>query len=472
MSWKSTRCLTIIALFLLMLPQGCSDSDSDDSANEKYIEAYTLGTQAYIWGYPVVSNYNRFRVFSMFTEIDVKNKTLPRAPVNQICFLSDYVTPDERSIVAPNHDTIYGSAWLDLSIEPIVLRMPDMGSRFWIFEMCDFYTDVFASPGTLHGSSAGNYLIVGPDWNGAAPEGMVEVIRAPTHRVYLLPRILLRENPEDLAEVRELINQITICPLSEIDTAPTYIDYAGVPQIEEPDWVPEWTPDDTFWETLHAAIQATEIRPGEEAKVASFLDILSNRDDPDIRKGLDDALADSKQDVINAGSFSNLGDPVGNGWTLLTTGGRFGTDYLTRAGAAYSFIYYNLLEDSAYYMQTVDESGDLLDGSRNYRIHFDASDLPPYGENAFWSVTLYDSEFFLFANEFNRYNIGTVTEGLEFNDDGSLDLYLQAAIPEGHESNWLPTPSNGNFELTLRVYIPGPSILDGTYLPPPVMRLP
>lgn len=156
MSWKSSCCLMTIALFLLVLPQGCSNSDSDNSANEKYIEAYSSGTQAYIWGYPLVSNFNRFRAVSRVTEINVKNKTIPRAPVNQICFLSDYVTPDERGIVAPNHDTVYGSAWLDLGIEPIVLRMPDMGNRFWIFEMCDLYTDVFASPGTRFGSPAGD----------------------------------------------------------------------------------------------------------------------------------------------------------------------------------------------------------------------------------------------------------------------------------------------------------------------------
>jgi hypothetical protein len=87
---------------------------------------------------------------------------LPRSPINHIYFLTHYALPEERAIVVPNVDTLYGSNWLDLSQEPIVLRIIDMGGRYWIFEMFDFYTDVFASPGTRRGSTAGLYLIAGP----------------------------------------------------------------------------------------------------------------------------------------------------------------------------------------------------------------------------------------------------------------------------------------------------------------------
>lgn len=461
---KSVVNSVVLGLVLLLFAQlpGCG---GQDRITEQ--QAYTIGLQAYIWGYPLVSNSNRFARFSTVTELRIANHTLPQSPINQICFLSDYVTADEHSIVAPNHDTIYGSAWLDLSAEPIVIRIPDMGSRYWIFEICDFYTDVFASPGTRLGSPPGNYLVVGPTWNGSVPPGIVQVIRAPTHRVYCLPRVLLK-GEDDLPDVLPLINSITIAPLSQMDTAPTYIDYAAVKQVEIPNFLPNWVPDDTFWDTLHAAILDTEPRRGEEGMVLSFLAILNMRHDPAVQAGLAAALAEGRKLVEQSGSFGNLGEKVGNGWTLLRTGGRFGSDYLTRAAAAFSFIYYNLLEDAAYYLQVYDADGNLLDGAKSYRLHFTAEELPPCGTDAFWSVTLYGSDHFLVPNLAGIYNIGTVTEGLQYNSDGSLDIYLQNASPPGLESNWLPTPGSGIFELTLRVYIPGENVLNGTYVPPSV----
>lgn len=72
------------------------------------------------------------------------------------------------------------------------------------------------------------------------------------------------------------------------------------------------------------------------------------------------------------------------------------------------------------------------------------------------------------ANPLNRYMVGD-RSGLLANADGSVDVYIQATAPAGHEANWLPAPA-GNFRLWLRAYLPGAAVLDGTYRVPPVVK--
>jgi hypothetical protein len=118
----------------------------------------------------------------------------------------------------------------------------------------------------------------------------------------------------------------------------------------------------------------------------------------------------------------------------------------------------------------VDEEGKPYDGANKYVMHFNKGELPPV--NGFWSLTMYNGEYFFVANSLNRYTLSERNK-LKANADGSVDLYLQADNPgPGKESNWLPAPK-GKFILMLRLYWPKqnpPSILDGTWKPPAVKK--
>ena len=462
--------VTGLALLVAALLPGCSDSPGIGPAGQTPSAAYRTAVQAYIWGFPLVYNTNKFTtITSSVKQPTVKNNAVPMAPANQICYMSNYVTPDERAIQGPNLDTIYGSAWLDLSQEPVVVRVPDMGSRYWIFQMTDFYTNVFASPGSRRGSSPGNYLVVGPDWKGTPPSDIVEVLQSPTHLVYVLSRVGC-SGQGDLPNVLPLINHITVCPLSQVGTFPTYVDWTSVKQIQDENKTPDWTPDNTYWTVLRSAMQNVEVPADQQEMVAGFLAVL-NSTDPAVQADLGPALVAGKQAVAQTGALVNFGSPAGNDWRCLRTGGAFGTDYLTRAGTAYTLPYYNLLEDAAYYTQVNGSDGLPLDGARSYKLHFEASQLPPLGSTGFWSVTLYGNDLFLVTNSINRYNLGTHTPGLQYNNDGSVDIYLQNSAPLGHESNWIPTPAGG-FNAMLRAYVPQSSILDGSYAPQPLNLVP
>jgi hypothetical protein len=128
----------------------------------------------------------------------------------------------------------------------------------------------------------------------------------------------------------------------------------------------------------------------------------------------------------------------------------------------------NLPEDAVYPLLQHDADGQALDGGNDYVIHFDADGLPPV--EAFWSVTMYDGQGFQSANELNRFAIGD-RDPLQYNADGSLDLYLQHANPgPDKQANWLPSPT-GPVGVTMRLYAPKDSVLDGTWAPPPVTKV-
>jgi hypothetical protein len=162
-----------------------------------------------------------------------------------------------------------------------------------------------------------------------------------------------------------------------------------------------------------------------------------------------------------------IGKPGPTGWTGGGKFvGRYGTNYPARAAVARVGLGANPPEDATYLHSQEDADGKPLDGSLKYRIHFAKDQIPPV--KAFWSLTVYDEQGYFAANPIHRFAIGD-RDALKFNADGSLDIYIQHAAPEGKESNWLPTPA-APFNVSLRLYWPDESILEGRWTPPAIAR--
>jgi hypothetical protein len=160
-----------------------------------------------------------------------------------------------------------------------------------------------------------------------------------------------------------------------------------------------------------------------------------------------------------------------NGWTINYDGPRFGDDYLLRSAVAKDQIYVTVPEEALYPVAKVDADGLPLSGEHAYRLTFAAGALPPV--DAFWSTTMYSRDARpLVPNPIDRYAIGDRTAGLETEADGSLAIRIQhGEPPSGARANWLPAP-RGPFHLIMRLYVPRASALDGTWVPPPVERVP
>jgi len=159
---------------------------------------------------------------------------------------------------------------------------------------------------------------------------------------------------------------------------------------------------------------------------------------------------------------------IANGWSMNTdTMGVYGNYYLKRAIVTQVGLGANLPEDAIYPLNLADETGKPLDGSNKYTIHFDKGSTPPV--NAFWSLTLYDSDGFQVANSLNRFAVSSWMP-FKYNADGSLDLYFQNDSPGADkEANWLPAPK-GPFNLTMRLYGPKSDALTGKWNPPPIAK--
>jgi hypothetical protein len=172
------------------------------------------------------------------------------------------------------------------------------------------------------------------------------------------------------------------------------------------------------------------------------------------------------QKMIDA-KVANVGALV-NGWLVNAQPGVYGTDYLFRAAVTQYGLGANIAQEALYPTIYTDIEGKPLTGANNYTIHFKPGQTPPV--KAFWSITTYNNKFLFIDNPINRYSIGKYTEGLKNNTDGSLDIYVQNANPgKDKESNWLPAPQD-SFYLILRMYLPQPQVLNGTWTPPPVQR--
>jgi hypothetical protein len=155
-----------------------------------------------------------------------------------------------------------------------------------------------------------------------------------------------------------------------------------------------------------------------------------------------------------------------NGWSSIRKCGQPDNGILVRAACAKALPVVNVFEEAAYWTTTKDGSRQSLSGSHEYVLHFPAGQLPP--NDAFWSLTITDIVGYMVRNAINRSSFDDRSK-LATNGDGSIDIYVQHETPPGREQNWLPAPA-GKFKLTLRAYLPGPAILDGTYRVPQVVK--
>ena len=175
-------------------------------------DAFRLGTEAYLFGYPLVTTYETERVMT--------NTAMPidgHAPINRFANVHRYPDASFHDVTAPNADTLYSIAWLDLRKEPIVLHVPDEHGRYYLMPMLDAWTNVFAVPGTRAGTKEEDFAILGPTWNGTLPQGITP-IHAPTNRVWIIGRTFSTGTQADYAQVNAIQANYTLTPLSSFGT--------------------------------------------------------------------------------------------------------------------------------------------------------------------------------------------------------------------------------------------------------------
>ena len=438
-----------------------------------FVEARAIAEAGFIYGLPLVMNYAA--AYELFID---KSSSQYKCPMNQLFNEHRVFTYKDTSVVTPNSDTPYSFVCLDLRAEPFVLSVPAVEpGRYYSLQFTDWNTFNFGYVGSRStGSEPGDYLVVGPDWNGQTPNGIKKVFHSTTQFTTVIYRTQLF-NADDLPNVEKIQAGYKVRPLSAFLNQPSP---PAAPVIDFPKCSKNLAKEN-FFEFLDFVLQFAPAGPEEAAirnnlarigvgpgKTFNFKD-LSLEHKLEIGLGMKAGVKKVEQRV------ATLGKKI-NGWNI---GSAFGDreyykgDWLLRAAAAKAGIYGNNAVEAVYPMTHWLANGDELNGAKHkYKLTFAADQLPPV--KAFWSVTMYDGKTqLLIENRINRYLINSpMLPGLKRNSDGSLTIYIQKDSPGAEkESNWLPAP-NGPIYLVMRLYWPrteSPSVLppgEGTWQPP------
>lgn len=434
---------------------------NDDLIAEKMAEH--VGVSAYLYGFPLVDMQRQ-----MHNETHkVSDTQQALAPVNRFYRFPTLITPETQgNFRAPNNDTLYYTAWFDISEEPLIIHTPDTAGRYFTIAVTNQYAEVTHIGRRTTGTQEQYFALVSPTWDGKLPAGVTPVpVETPIG--WLLGRMLV-DGEEDFDAAMALVEDVWLAGLSEFTPGLR-------PARPEPPRSEEYYPLDTleFFRVLNRALKTLPRRLGEDALMAQFdaIGVGPNSDfDPDgldepTRRGLLAAIEEGSA-IVHAATARTI--PDYNGWMISKEIGRYGFNYMHRAAVARGG-YGNLPEESLYPAALFDAEGRLLNGGNRYRLHFPAGQLPPV--DGFWSLSVYNlnENFTLEPNPIGRYSIGDRTEGIIYNEDGSLTLYLQHEAPaEG--LNWMPTPA-GNFSAIMRLYEPAAEALDNSYLLPRIEML-
>jgi hypothetical protein len=440
------------------------------TGNGNLAETRDVGINAYIYLYPLVT-----MDLTRKQAVNIEPGKRPGfGPMNTFSHIREFPPADFKTVVRPNFDTLYSSAWLDLTGGPVVVSAgADPDGRYYELPMYDMWTDVFAVPGQrTTGTEAGNWAVTPPGWQGGLPDG-VDRIDSPTPYVWIIGRTQTN-GPGDYPTVHKIQDTFLVTPLAhwggqappvtatidpavDMETPPLdqvnsmsaeeFFDYGLGLMTLQPPHLTDWS--------LIAQMRRLGLVAG-----ARFADL-----DPAIQSALHDVPAAALQAMQQA--FPRIAKVV-NGWQMnIDTMGVYGNFYVKRAIVTMVGLGANSAEDAVYPILMADADGRPLTGNNDYVLHFDQDGLPPV--HAFWSVTMYDAEGFQAANSLNRFAIGD-RDPLQYSADGSLDLYIQHTSPgPDKETNWLPAP-NGPLGITLRLYSPKASVLNGTWTPPVVRR--
>jgi hypothetical protein len=421
-----------------------------------------LAAEGYVAGYPLV----------------VSMRTMQRLGgllgVNTLFWQRALSGPSNRDVVAPNRDTLYSIAVLDLRSEPMALTLPEVTDRYFTYQFLDMWTESFAYVGTREtGGRAGTWVVVPPGWEGTVPEG-ADVLRSSTPLVFLLGRFLV-DDEADIANVAAISRQASLQPLSALtgDVPP-----APPPPLGAPAGTPQAVPTDaTFFDELGDALALNPPPTAAQRHLFAGLEALgagsgihpTTDASADQRELLDEGAA--RGDARIAEALAGRSQPA-DGWSANLEVGRYGDDLDLRAQVARMGWGANVPEEAVYPVARTDADGVPLDGGSSYRITFPAGELPPV--DAFWSLSVYGQDMFFVPHPSGRYTIGDRTPGLAPSPDGSLEVVLSAtepaAPPTGEPVNWLPVP-DGRFVLMLRLYLPGDAVLTGGYEYPPIERI-
>jgi hypothetical protein len=469
------RLLAVVMATLLLAgctkdekPEVISSTSAAPPAVVTSAQARAIAKEAYVYGFPMVDDYRV--MYSYFVD---KDDPEYKGGWNEIHNTARVYTPEDKAIQTPNSDTPYSALGADLRTEPLVLTVPPIEQeRYYSLQFVDLYTYNIAYAGSrTTGNGGGKFLLAGPNWKGAKPDGIDAVIQSDTDLALVLYRTQLF-GPDDLDNVKKIQAGYQVAPLS------VYLNQPPPPAAPPIDFVPPLTKDQErtslqFFDLLGFLMRFAPASPAESELRARFASLGIGPDrgfdpeklDPATRSAIEAGMADAwaefdalKKNDVDTGKVGSA--------QFFGTAADLKGNYLYRMAGAVLGIYGNTAAEAVYPSFANDAAGAPLTGANKYTVTFPPGQLPPV--NAFWSVTMYEMpQSLLVANSINRYLINSpMVPELSKDPDGGYTIYVQRDPPEAAKlANWLPAPE-GPFMLVMRLYWPKPDALNGSWKAP------
>lgn len=459
----------LIFLFVAILVAACNqetkevEQQSTQSIDWEYQIAYQRGTEAVVWSIPAVSM------------ICMRNANFSLGGgYNTVYWSSEPPTALQEALTA-NNQTPYATVFLNTKDGPVVLEVPPASTRTAIFgSAIDIWQEPVADigPAGADKGQGGKYLFLPPNYNGDEIEGCINV-RVKSYQVFIALRCI-PIGGADFPEAAAYSKNINAYKLDDIKNPPQgeYIDMAGkhLPTL------PEFN---TGYFTLIKELIDTEPLQERDMVMGGMLASLGIVKGEEfapgvkVKKALEQAISDGydyMEYMFENPGFSLIEQWEDRQWMNLREPSEDGFvfdegDYLLldERGSIFhwaTFIPRHLGKATAYLTALKDSNGELLKGSKTYKLNVPA-DVPA---KDFWSVIAYSKQTKAFIyNEQNIVGLSSYDkESFKLNKDGSVDLYFSKTAPEGFEPNWIPT--NGeDFFLLFRFYGPQEAYFNKTF---------
>jgi len=396
-----------------------------------------------------------------------------RGQVNRLGHRRTLSDHHARSVTTPNNDTLYSSAWLDLDGGPLLFRLPRITGRYWSVQFLDIYTNnveiVGGRSSALTAESSELKLWIALKGDPTPVPAGHQVVRLPGRDAWMLVRMEVRSDA-DLKELH-VLQDAMILSAPETNRPPSG---ATVPVRREAG--PRAGAE--YLAVVNNMLLRNGVPEPEQGLVARWKPFgIGVTQEPEA-EGV--ALEWSRR-LSDLHAYLARPDPAqdrpSGGWKHPDPAvGDFGADYRLRAQVAREALASLPAREAVYFTARTDAGGLPLDAAASYRIRFPTGGLPA---DSFWSVSMYqverDGKLFFSDNPLRRYSIGSRTEGLVREADGSFEIVMQRTAPEGAQgrANWLPTPGpeHTRFHLVLRAYLPRPQLLMDRNLLPPIRRV-
>lgn len=438
----------------------------------RYGRPLVAAAQSYVFVLPLV-------VMDLTREVATATDTAgeSKAPPNQFAVMTKYPDANFREVPRTGLDTLFATAWADLSAEPLVLSVPDTSGRYYVIALFDMWSNVFASIGKrTAGTGAETYLIAGPDWDGTVPVGIGQVYRSPTRYVWVNGQ-MQADGANDYTAVNALQKQYKLTPLSKWGSAWTPQQQGAANAAAnsgQPVEVIRNMTAEQFYGRAARLMSGNPPAPADARAVARMTRLGINPGDTVDLSTLDGPAAWALKISMKMLGLLEWGAAKGktkDGWMIMPADmARWDTDYVNRAGISLIGLGAIWREDIQYPTAFKDGDDDQLDSANAYVLRFEKGQMPP--NEATWSVSIYDPDGWYVPNDLDRYHLAPWMP-LNKNPDGSLDIWIGAENPgAAKEANWLPAPKSGPFNLTVRIFWPKGAALNGTYQVPGLSKAP